>query len=76
MCANYFSAYAFAVKPNKHGLVQNEMDINQREAHAVVMMIHSRLHLLTGRTLHLFVDNRSVEFSIVKCWAKALDLID
>ena len=76
MLGDWFSAYTFNEQPNSSGVIHDEMDISLREAHAVLMLLWSRRHVLTGRVLHLFVDNTSVEWGIRKCWARAPALVD
>ena len=42
--------------------------INQKEAHAVIMMIHNLKHYLTGKRLILMVDNTPLFYSMAKHW--------
>ena len=76
MCADVFCAYTFATQSNDSGVTHQLMDITLREAHAVLMLLWNMRYALTGRVLHLFVDNSSVEWGLRKCWAKSLALID
>jgi len=42
--------------------------INQKEAHAVIMMLHNLRHDLTGKKLILLVDNTALFYSMAKHW--------
>jgi hypothetical protein len=76
MCAKSFCAYTFATQPDNLGIVHQEMDINKREAHAVLMLLWNCRHQLTGREMHLLVDNESVRWSLQKFWSKSEELVN
>ena len=76
MCANSFCAYTFSRVPDSQGIVHQAMDINKREAHAVLMLLWNCRHQLSGRELHLLVDNESVKWGLRKFWSKSDELVD
>ena len=46
--------------------------INQKEAHAVIMLLHNLKDILTGKKLVLMVDNTSLFYSMAKHWGSEL----
>ena len=46
--------------------------INQKEAHAVIMLLHNMKEQLTGKQLVLLVDNTSLFYSMAKHWGSEL----
>ncbi len=71
-----WTAYKFSSKPNKYGITHNKMSINYKEAHAVIMMLHNHRKELTGKKILLYVDNKSVMYSLFKNWAKSDQLVE
>ena len=47
---------------------QTEQHINQKEAHAITMMLHNLRNQLTGKKLILLVDDTSLFYSMVEHW--------
>ena len=76
MCGQIFCAYTFATQPNRYGERHSDLHINQREAHAVLMLLWNCRATLTGRTVHFFIDNESVKFGMKKQWSSANLLVD
>ena len=70
-----WGSYLFRTTPNKYGAVHRTLSINLKEAHAVLTMIQSLRHELTGRKIMLFIDNTAVMFSLFKHWAGSLQLM-
>ena len=49
---------------------RKNLHINQKEAHAVLTLIETLKHQLTGKRLILMVDNTAVYYAMCKRWAK------
>ena len=72
----HYGSYRFSQTPNKHGLIHRQMDINRQEAHAVLMLLHNYRHVLTGQKLLLYIDNKSVMYSIFRNWSGSARLME
>ena len=46
-----------------------EWQIDQKEAHAVIMLLHNLKHILTGKKLVLYVDNAVLFWAMARHWA-------
>ncbi len=71
-----WAAYKFNTKPNKYGITHSEMSINYQEAHALIMMLWNNKELLSGKKILLYVDNKSVMYSIFKNWSHSDQLVE
>ena len=48
---------------------RTKFHIDQKEAHAVIMLLHNLRHFLTGKRLVLFIDNAVLYWAMVRHWA-------
>lgn len=65
---NKWGVYKFSQKHIK-------WHINQKEAHAVLMLIYNQRNYLSGKRLTLYVDNTSLFFAMCKHWSSATQLM-
>ena len=49
--------------------------INQKEAHAVLMLIYNQRKFLSGKKLTLYIDNTTLYFAMCKHWSAAQNLM-
>ena len=68
VCGSRWFAYEFQ---GKH----REWNINQKEAHAIIMLIHNMRHQLTGRKIQIDVDNMAVFHGIRRKWSPTRSLM-
>ncbi len=73
---SHWAYYDFSNTPNKYGKIHSEMSINYQEAHAVLMLVNNFRHTLSGRTCLIFVDNKSVLWSLIKNWSTSSALME
>ncbi len=73
---SYYGAYEFNDEQNMYGINHRRMSINYQEAHAVITLLYNYRHILSGRQLLLYIDNKSVLFSIYKHWAGSEKLME
>ena len=69
VCANQYFMYEFCKTTNQYGQNHAEMHINLQEMHAVIQMLHTFKEDLSGRTLWLFVDNKTDMYCLFKSWS-------
>ncbi len=71
-----WTAYKFSEKPNKYGIIHSKMSINYQEAHAVIMMLWNHRKFLTGKKVLLYLDNKSVMYSMFRNWSNSDLLVE
>ncbi len=65
----YWSYYPFTINHTK------DWHINQKEAHVVLSSLHTFRHYLTGKTVHLFIDNESCFYAIKRKWSSSYNMM-
>ncbi len=64
-----FSSYNFS---KQH---ISEWNINYKEAHVVLSMIKTNCHLLSGKSVLVYIDNTSCFYSMIRKWSKSFDMM-
>ena len=72
----HYALYDFKDVANEFGVNHRRMSINYQEAHAVIMIVYNFRQILTGRRLLLYIDNKSVLYSLYKFWAGSVTLME
>ncbi len=66
--ANVWSYYNFK-KAHKH------WHINQKELHVVLTALYTLRKQITGKTLHIFIDNKVAVYALKKKWSKKYNIM-
>ena len=73
---SHYGSYEFRDTKNKYGINHRKMHINLQEAHAVVMLLFNFREELSGQKLLLYIDNKSVMYSMFRNWSGSLALME
>ncbi len=73
--ANY-GAYFFRETQNEFGIIHSDLSIDKLEAHAVIMLLWNNRLKLAGKQLLLYVDNKSIMYSIFRNWSGSPELME
>ncbi len=74
--SNRYGAYFFRETSNEYGIIHTDLSIDKLEAHAVIMLLWNNRFQLAGKQLLLYVDNKSIMYSIFRSWSGSPQLME